>query len=80
MTDEELEELTPAAQALCILMAEEIGAGDDFQVKDMDDLINIGKGMFWSKQLDKRARQLARDYEQEADKLAAGGRDADFDD
>lgn len=80
MTDEELEELTPAAQALCVLLAGEIGAGEDFDVGDMDVLINIGKAMFTSKEFDQRARRLARDFEQEADELAAGGRDADFDD
>lgn len=67
MTDDELEELTPAAQALCILMAEEIGVREIFSVNDMDVLISIGKGMFWSKQFDERARQLARDFERAVD-------------
>lgn len=80
MTDEEIEELTPFAQALCVLLAGEIGVGECYSVKDMDDLITIGKAMFFDEKYEQRARQIARDFEQEAVELAAGGMDADFDD
>lgn len=67
MTDDELEELTPAAQALCVLMADEIGPVGDFKVKDMDTLITIGRAMFWSEDFYKRARELAGEYEREVE-------------
>lgn len=80
MTDDELDSLTPAAQALCVLLADEVGAGEEFEVEDMDILITIGKAMFFSEEYESRARKIARDFDREATELVAGERDADFDD
>lgn len=46
--------------ALTVLLASAIGAGSDLDVTHVDTLVTIGKGMFWSHELDEAARKLAK--------------------
>ncbi len=56
---------------LTSLLAEATTAYDSFKPNDLDIIVTIGKGMFWSKELDKEARALATKIQDEFNRIAA---------
>ena len=51
------------------LLAQAIGEHENFGDDHLQTLITVGKGMFWSKELDQAARALAEQVEEEFDRF-----------
>ena len=54
---------TLAKTRLDALLAAELGAGEDYSRDYTEVLLNIGRGLFWAKEFDQQARELAKKVE-----------------